>query len=110
MIITNQTITLVRDLGQDKFGESLGAEDFQIPARVTNELRKVMNQAGEEAVTSVTVLLKYADILASGAGKLVYTDRLAYTDEFGQLTSRLPANIAPARGFSAAPFFVRVYL
>lgn len=110
MIIVNQTVTLLRDLGTDKYGEPLGHEDFQIPARVTNQLQKVTNQAGEEVVTNATILLKFSDVLTSGAAKVVYSDKLTFVDEFGQLVSRVPASIAPARGFSGVSPFVRVFL
>lgn len=110
MIITNQTITLKRELGRDKYGESIGTEDFTMAARVVNEVNKRPNQAGEEVVTNMTISINTPELIRTGADEVIYSDKFRYTDEFGNETERVPTNIAPAVGFSGRSSHIRVFI
>jgi|GEM_PF-6945012 len=108
MIFANQDVVIKRSLGKDKYGEPLGFQDYPVKARVVNEIRKVTNQAGEEVVSNMTILIMMDELKASNGVK--YDDELSFTDEFGNTTSRKPQNVSPARGLSSSPSFVRVFV
>ena len=110
MIISRQTVTIKRSLGEDKYGESLGEKDYPVKARVINEIKKVQNQLGDEVISNLTITVKTSELKRSGVEKVMYEDQLSFMDEFGNLTERTPQNIAPARGFSSHSPFVRVYV
>lgn len=81
---------------------------YTMGARVTNEIVKTTNPAGDEVITTLTVLIRSAELNRTEAIQILYTDEFTFTDEFGNVTRRVPQNIAPARGFSGTPSFVRV--
>lgn len=110
MIIANQSISLLRPLGTDKYGEPLGNETFTMAARVTNEINKVQNPAGEEVISNLLVLIRLTDLTLSGTEKVLYSDKVQFTDEFGNVTERVPQNISLTPGFGGKSFFVRVYV
>lgn len=110
MIPDNQRIVLKRIAGLDKYKNPVGFAEFPLKARVTNEINRTTNQSGEEVVTSLTVLVRTSEVELSGAKQLLYSDKFSFTDEFGNVTSRVPQNISPARGFGGTSPFVRVLI
>ncbi len=110
MIPDNQTIVLKRVTARDKYKEPSAYKEMVLSARVVNETTKTTNPAGNEVVTTMTVLIKTPE-LKREAISVQYDDRFSFTDEFGnEVVNRVPQNIAPARGFSGTSPFVRVFI
>jgi hypothetical protein len=98
-----QTVTITKSGGLDGWGLPISGTSIALKARVTEETRVVTNQAGEEAVASLRVILdKLADIS--------YDDTLTYTDENGVTVSRKPLRIEIKRGISGKPILTEVYV
>lgn len=108
IIVDNQTIVLKRVASWDKYKEPLTYASFSMRARVTNQIQQTTNQAGKEVITTLTVLVRAAELKRSEALQVLYTDEISFVDEFGNETSRVPQNILPARGFSGGFSFVRI--
>ena len=108
IIVDNQSITINRVTEWDRYKQPVAYAAYIMGARVTNEIVKTTNPAGDEVITTLTVLIRAAELNRTEATQILYTDELTFTDEFGNETRRVPQNIAPARGFSGKPSFVRV--
>jgi hypothetical protein len=98
-----QTITVTKAAELDGWAKPTPGEEVTLKARVTEETKIVTNAAGEEAVTSLRILL---DKLA----EVSYDDTITYTDEFGVTVARKPLSIAPKRMLSGRAIVTEVYV
>jgi len=98
-----QEITVTKASELDGWAAPTPGEEITYKARVTEETKIVTNSAGEEAVTSLRILLdKLADIS--------YDDTITYTDEFGVTVARRPLSIAPKRMLNARAIVTEVFV
>lgn len=103
LIPMKQTITVTKAGGSDGWGNVATGEVLTLKARVTEETNVVTNQAGNEAVASLRVLLdKLADIS--------YDDTITYTNEIGVTVARKPLMIGIKRGISGAALLTEVFV
>ena len=87
----------------DGWGQPIPGDEITLDARVTEETKVVTNQAGEEAVTSLRIILdKLADVS--------YDDVITYTNETGVAVARKPVRIEIKRMLSGKPILTEVYL
>lgn len=98
-----QTVLVTKAAELDGWAETVPGEVFTCKARVTEETKVVTNAAGEEAVTSLRILL---DKLAA----ISYDDTITYTDELGVTVARKPLSIKPKRMLNARAILTEVYV
>jgi len=55
-------ITIIKSAGVDKWGEPLTPEEIETKARIDYKTRLVRNFAGEQVVSSATILLKNREL------------------------------------------------
>lgn len=98
-----QTITVHRGGGTDDWGYPTTGTTTEYKARVDEKTEVVQNQAGQEVVTGVQIMLdKLTDIR--------YSDEISYTDELGRTTKRKPVRIEPVRMINGKAVLTLVYL
>jgi hypothetical protein len=103
LVPLKQKITVHRGGGKDEWGYPIPGETFEYKARVDEKTEKVLNQAGEEAVTGVEIMLdRLADVR--------YSDEIEYMDELGRQTKRKPVKIEPVRMINGKAVLTVVYL
>lgn len=103
LVPLKQKITVHRGGGTDDWGYPILGETFEYKARVDEKTEVVQNQAGNEVVTGVQIMLdKLADIR--------YSDEISYTDELGRQTKRKPVKIEPVRMINGKAVLTVVYL
>lgn len=102
LVPLKQTIHVIRQVDEDKYGEPIYAAPIPMKSRVDEEINKVPNQLGDEVVSGMMVYLdKLADIR--------YDDVIEYTNELGMTIRRSPIKIEPVRMFSSKPNMTLVY-
>jgi hypothetical protein len=100
-VAMNQKITVTKAGASDGWGGKVDAVTIEYKARVTEETKTVVNNYGEEAVSSMTILLdKLPDI--------TYDDTITYTNELGVTITRKPAAIKPKRMYGGRPAITEV--
>lgn len=103
LIPMKQTITVTKAGGSDGWGGTAFGTPIAVKARVTEETNVVTNQAGEEAVASLRILLdKLADIS--------YDDVITYTNELDVTVERKPLKVGVARGMSGRALLTEVFV
>lgn len=101
LVAMNQTIIVTKAGASDGWGNNVDAAIVEYKARVTEETKTVVNNYGEEAVSSMSILLdKLPDIS--------YDDTITYTNELGVTIKRKPVAIKPRRMLSGRPVLTEV--
>ncbi|WP_340028999.1 hypothetical protein MHB71_05120 [Paenibacillus sp. FSL H7-0940] len=101
LVAMNQTITVTKAGASDGWGDKTDDVVVVYKARVTEQTKTVVNTFGEEAVSSMTILLdKLPDIS--------YDDTITYTNELGVTIARKPIAIKPKRMYSGRPGLTEV--
>ncbi|ANY67733.1 hypothetical protein BBD42_15610 [Paenibacillus sp. BIHB 4019] len=98
-----QTVTITKAGVSDGWGRTAAAEVITLKARVEETTKVVTNQAGEEAVADMRILL---DKLAA----IAYDDVITYVNELGVTIERRPIKIRPIRMFSGRAILTEVYV
>ncbi|MCG7386879.1 hypothetical protein [Paenibacillus sp. ACRRY] len=89
-----QKITVTKAGVSDGWGDTTDGAVVEYKARVTEQTKVVVNNYGEEAVSSMTILVdKLPDIS--------YDDTITYTNELGVTIERKPIAIKPRRMVSS---------
>lgn len=103
VIPLKQSVDITKAGVSDGWGNVIPGEVITLRARVTEETNIVTNQAGEEAVASIRIILdKLADVS--------YNDVITYTNELDVTVSRRPLKIEVKRWLSARAILTEVYV
>lgn len=103
VIPLNQTVTVTKPGKDDGWGGSEPGAILTYKARVTEETNVVTNQYGEEATTSLRIILdKLPDVS--------YDDVITYTNELGVTVERNPVSIEVKRGLNGKPLLTEVFV
>lgn len=98
-----QTVTVTKPAFADGWGVLIPGAANVLKARVSEGTRVVTNRYGDEAVSSMTVLLdKLADVS--------YDDTITYTNELGVTIERTPISIQPKRGINGKAILTEVFV
>ncbi|MGG4142967.1 hypothetical protein ABEW34_07525 [Paenibacillus algorifonticola] len=98
-----QTVIVTKAGASDGWGRTSAAEVITLKARVEETTKVVTNQAGEEAVADMRILL---DKLAA----IAYDDVITYVNELGVTIERRPIKIRPIRMFNGRAILTEVYV
>ncbi|MFT4413192.1 hypothetical protein ACLM5H_04950 [Fredinandcohnia humi] len=102
LVPMKQTIEVVKSTTDD-WGRTIPSVPVSYKCRVEEKLNVVKNEAGEEATTTLKILLdKLVDI--------DYDDTVIFVNELGIKTSRKPAKINVIRDFGGKALLTEVYL
>ncbi|WP_339273724.1 hypothetical protein MKY59_21340 [Paenibacillus sp. FSL W8-0426] len=101
LVAMKQRITVTKAGTSDGWGDVTEGAIVEYKARVTEETKTVVNSYGEEAVSSMTILLdKLPDIS--------YDDTITYENELGVRIERKPIAIKPCRMLSGRAVITEV--
>ena len=103
IIPLRQTVTVYKPGEKDRWHDPEDYTSEELPARVDEKTKVVTNQAGEEVVTSLEIVL-------DGLADIGYSDEIKYVDEFDRETRRKPVTVEPVRNLAGKAFFTVVYL
>lgn len=98
-----QTVIVRRPGGKDVWNNPIPGEEFEYPCRIDEKTEVVVNQLGEEVVSS-------AEILLWGLVDIRYDDTIEFTNEIGVKVSRKPTRIEVVRWFDGKPRYTVVYV
>jgi hypothetical protein len=104
VVTTGQTIAVTRGTEEDGWGSpvpELPAVTYN--AYVSEEMRTVTNQYGEEAVTNLRIVLE-------GLADIDYRDKVSYVNELGTVTERKPIRVVVKRRTNGIPLVTEVYV
>ena len=103
LIPLKQRVCVYKTTGRNEWGEMVFADPVTMRCRVDEGTQLVENQAGEEVVSTVSVMFdKYP--------KISYDDYLEYTDEHATIFKRKPIKIEPIRLINGKVTLTVVYL
>lgn len=103
IIPLKQTVEVTKAGVSDGWGNAVPGEVVTLKARVTEETNIVTNQAGEEAVTGLRIILdKLADIS--------YDDVITYTNELDVTVARKPVKIGIKRWLSSKAAITELFV
>lgn len=98
-----QTVTVTKPGVDDGWGGATPGDVITYKARATEETNVVTNQYGEEATTSLRIILdKLPDVS--------YDDVITYTNELGVTVERNPVSIEVKRGLNGKPLLTEVFV
>jgi len=103
IIPLKQTVTVTKPGKDDGWGGNESGAILTYRARVSEETNVVTNQYGEEATTSLRIILdKLPDVS--------YDDAITYTNELGVTVARRPESIEVKRGINGKPLITEVFV
>ena len=104
ILTSGQSITVIRNAEEDGWGAPVETPPpVTMPAYVSEEMRTVTNQVGEEAVTVLRIVLE-------GLANVSYRDKIRYVNELGAVTERKPVRIAVKRRADGTPLVTEVFV
>jgi len=104
VVTTGQSIAVLRGSDEDGWGTPvITPVPVVMPAYVSEEMRTVTNQVGEEAVTELRIVLE-------GLADISYRDKIRYVNELGTVTERKPVRIVIKRRVDGTPLVTEVYV
>lgn len=103
IIPLKQTVTVTKPGKDDGWGGKEPGAVVTYKARVSEETNVVTNQYGEEATTSLRIILdKLPDVS--------YDDVITYRNELGVKVERKPVSIEVKRGINGKPLLTEVFV
>ncbi|MCQ4363057.1 hypothetical protein KQR54_18330 [Mycobacterium gordonae] len=104
ILTTGQTITVTRGATEDGWGAPTPIlPPVTMAAYVSEEMRTVTNQLGEEAVCELRIVLE-------GLADIDYRDKVRYVNELGTVTERKPVRVAIKRRADGTPLVTEVFV
>lgn len=89
-----QTVTVHKATASNGWGRGGTAEPITLMARVSEQTKTVVNNLGQEAVSSMSIYLDKQP-------NITYDDTIEYTNELGIKIKRKPIAIRPVRMLNA---------
>ncbi|RCX22955.1 hypothetical protein DFP94_101544 [Fontibacillus phaseoli] len=103
LVPLKQNVTVTKPGADDGWGGTTPGAVITYKARVSEETNVVTNQYGEEATTSLRIILdKLPDVS--------YDDVITYTNELGVTVARKPVSIEVKRGLNGKALSTEVFV
>jgi hypothetical protein len=104
VVTTGQFITVTRGGEEGGWGDPVPElPPVTFNAYVSEEMRTVTNQLGEEAVVELRIVLE-------GLADIDYRDKVRYVNELGTVTERKPVRVAVKRRTDGTPLVTEVFV